>query len=239
MDNAGAGILVADDDEEIREVVSVLLSSEGYRVTGAKNAMEMLELLEGGNADAYSLIILDIMMPVIDGYEACRRIREISNVPILFLTAKSAETDMLKGFMSGGDDYLHKPFSYNELTIRVRALIRRYHSYRGSTAEVVPDGRKVVIGNLVIDNRALTVSRDKEQIELTNTEFGILWLLAGNRGKVFSVKEIYEEVWKELYLPTAANTIMVHIKNLMEKIRGEDGMTELIMNKWDKGYYIE
>ncbi len=234
-----ANILIVDDDDEIREVVKVLLSSEGYSVAAAGSGGKALEYLSSDDGPRTKLVILDVMMPDMDGYETCKKIRGISNVPILFLTAKSSETDMLKGFMSGGDDYLQKPFSYTELAVRVKALIRRYTSYRGMDEEAAVDDMVLTIGDLVIDKRSMTVRRGRENIELTNTEFGILWILAGNRRKVFSIKEIYENVWNDMYLPTAANTVMVHIKNLREKLGSGDDKPELIRNRWGKGYYIE
>ncbi len=231
-----ASILLIDDDEEIREVVSVLLSSEGYRVqtkSDGKSAIAYLQ--EGGAAD---LIILDVMMPDIDGFEVCKRIREISNLPILFLTAKSSESDLLEGYRAGGDDYVQKPFSYTELVARVGALLRRYREYDTQNGQAAIED-KVTLGDLVIDRVNYSVTRKDELLDLTNTEYGILLLLAKNRGRVFSLQEIYEEVWEDVFLPTASNTVMVHIRNLREKLRSEDGEGELIRNRWGKGYYID
>ncbi|MCR5283608.1 MAG: response regulator transcription factor [Lachnospiraceae bacterium] len=231
-----ASILLIDDDEEIREVVSVLLSSEGYQVqtkSDGKSAISYLQ--EGGAAD---LIILDVMMPDIDGFEVCKRIREISNLPILFLTAKSSESDLLEGYRAGGDDYVQKPFSYTELVARVGALLRRYREYDIQNPQAAAED-KVTLGDLVIDRVNYSVTRKNELLDLTNTEYGILLLLAKNRGRVFSLQEIYEQVWEDVFLPTASNTVMVHIRNLREKLRREDGEDELIRNRWGKGYYID
>ena len=229
-------IVIVDDDEEIKEVVSVLLSSEGYRVLKAGSGNEAVALLESGE-EKIDLIILDVMMPDMDGYQVCRKIKELSIVPVLFLTAKSREQDMVDSFLSGGDDYIAKPFSYAELVARVGALLRRFEEYRNG-------GRKkeeeeiVRIGDICIDKKMLSVTKEDKEIELTNTEYGILLLLAENRGRVFSLQEIYENVWKDMFLRTASNTVMVHIRNLREKLRIKDE-DELIKNKWGKGYYIE
>ncbi|MCR5418052.1 MAG: response regulator transcription factor [Lachnospiraceae bacterium] len=227
-------ILVVDDDEEIREVVNVLLSSEGYLVTCVSEGGKALSYLEKEIPD---LVILDVMMPDMDGYEVCRRIREKSHMPILFLTAKSREKDLVRGYMAGGDDYLQKPFSYTELIARVGALLRRYKEY-GSVPQQ-QDDKIIELGQIRINTDRLTVTRGGEVIDLTNTEYGILVLLAKNRGKIFSLQEIYEEVWGDVFLHTTGNTVMVHIKNLREKLKGDDQDSELIRNRWGKGYYID
>ena len=222
-------ILVIDDDAEIREIVQVLLSSEGYTVTCAENGTQALEILSG-NGENQDLIILDVMMPDLDGYSVCKKIREISQVPVLFLTAKNRETDLVEGFLSGGDDYMQKPFSYTELIARVGGLIRRYRQY-GAQSEFVQE-KQVFISDLVIDKEHLTVQKNGREIDLTNTEYGILLLLSENRGKVFSLQEIYEKVWKEAFLPSASNTVMVHIRNLREKLKDDANSEDLIKNKW-------
>ena len=229
-------ILIVDDDEEIREVVSVLLSNEGYAVSSASDGFELIEKLKSGECRP-DLIILDVMMPQMDGYEVCRQIRSFSKIPILFLTAKSREKDLVESFLSGGDDYIPKPFSYAELIARVGALLRRFKAYTG-TEDKSGEDEIVRLGEIRINKKGLNVTRDGKQIDLTNTEYGILLLLAENRGRVFSLQEIYENVWKDIYLRSASNTVMVHIRNLREKLRIE-GDEELIKNKWGKGYYIE
>lgn len=230
-------ILVVDDDAEIREVVQILLSSEGYQVTCAENGINALELLQTYQVEP-DVIILDVMMPGLDGYSVCKQIREASKVPVLFLTAKNRETDLVEGFLAGGDDYMQKPFSYTELIARVGGLIRRYKQY-GSENTQKDEQEQVFISDLVIDKNQIAVSRNGEELELTNTEYGILLLLSENKGKVFSLQEIYEEVWKDTFLASSSNTVMVHIRNLREKLKSADNQEELIRNKWGRGYYIE
>ena len=176
-------------------------------------------------------------MPDMDGYSVCKQIREISQVPVLFLTAKNRETDLVEGFLAGGDEYMQKPFSYTELIARVGGLMRRYRQYGGQSDP--QKEKQVFISDLVIDKDQVSVTKNGKNVELTNTEYGILLLLSENKGKVFSLQEIYEAVWKDTFLPSASNTVMVHIRNLREKLKQEEGQGELIRNKWGRGYYIE
>ncbi|MCI9631112.1 response regulator transcription factor [Thomasclavelia cocleata] len=207
-------ILIADDNPEIREVLNVLLSSEGYDVIEAKDGQEAIELI----SSEIDLYILDIMMPVINGYQACIEIRKKSNAPILFLTAKSQESDKTLGFSSGGDDYLSKPFSYNELTTRVKALLRRYYIYQGKVNNDESTENKITYNNIVIDPNNEIVFLNNEQIELTYIEYQILYLLLSNRKHIYSTQALYENIWNEPYYYSANNTIMVHIRNLRKKI---------------------
>ena len=226
-------ILVVDDNADIRELLEILLTSEGYDVTLASSGEQALQLLH----PELDLVILDIMMPDMDGYSVCKQIREISQVPVLFLTAKNRETDLVEGFLAGGDDYMQKPFSYTELIARVGGLMRRYRQYGGQSDP--QKEKQVFISDLVIDKDQVSVTKNGKNVELTNTEYGILLLLSENKGKVFSLQEIYEAVWKDTFLPSASNTVMVHIRNLREKLKQEEGQGELIKNKWGRGYYIE
>lgn len=220
-------ILIADDDPEIREVLRVMLEGEGYEIREAANAKEALERSPG-----VDLVILDIMMPGESGIWACGKIREESNVPILFLTAKSGEHEKVQGFSSGGDDYLVKPFSYTELLSRVKALIRRYRVYQqpGEARE----GDIVSYRELLMDRKRQSVSFAGRELPLTEMEYQILLLLISNPRQVFSVKEIYETVWKEHFLPASGNTVMVHIRNIRKKmdVDGEN----YIKNVWGRGY---
>lgn len=221
-------ILVADDEPEIREVLRMMLESEGYEILEACNAGEAVAQAEG-----VDLVILDVMMPGESGIQACTRIREKTNVPILFLTAKSGEHDKVLGFSAGGDDYLVKPFSYMELLSRVKALIRRYRVYQ---KEKNPQEMLVFYRNLTIDKNLQTVTVMGEQISLTEMEYQILLLLVSNPRKVFSVKEIYETVWKETFFPNSGNTVMVHIRNIRRKL--ERNGESYIQNIWGRGYCV-
>lgn len=237
-----ARILVVDDNPEIREIIQILLMGEGFQIEQAGNGTEALEAL---GIQEFDLIILDIMMPGMNGYQTCLEIRGQSNAPILFLSAKGQESDKTLGFSSGGDDYLVKPFSYNELVSRAKALIRRYQIYKGKdsfSADVETKdssaGQKklVYFHDLELDETAETVSIDGKTIELTDTEYAMLHLLVKNRHQIFSAERLFEAVWDEPYYYGANNTIMVHIRNLRKKIEKDPKNPELIKTIWGKGY---
>lgn len=221
-------ILVADDEPEIREVLRMMLGSEGYEILEACNAKEAVE-----QAERVDLVILDILMPGESGIQACTKIREKTNVPILFLTAKSGEHDKVLGFSAGGDDYLVKPFSYMELLSRVKALIRRYRVYQRSEEK---NEKFAFYRDITIDQELQTVSLAGKNIPLTEMEYQILLLLISHPRKVFSVKEIYETVWKETFFPNSGNTVMVHIRNIRRKLE-KDGES-YIQNIWGRGYCV-
>ncbi len=229
-------ILAVDDNPEIREIIRVLLSGEGYTVLEAGNGPDALAALENGTFD---LIILDIMMPGMNGYETCSRIREMSNAPILFLSARTTDSDKLLGFSSGGDDYLAKPFSYSELLGRAKALIRRYHIYQGKSSAAVSNRGVISYHELQIDLDRETVSRAGKPVELTDTEFAMLRLMVTNRRNVFSAQRLYEAVWNEPYYYGASNTVMVHIRNLRRKIEQDPQNPVLIKTTWGKGYHCD
>lgn len=228
---AKSKILMVDDNEEIREIVNVLLSSEGFLVEEAKDGEEAIAKA----GDSIDLFILDIMMPKINGYQACVEIRKKSNAPILFLTAKGAESDKTLGFSSGGDDYLAKPFSYNELTARVKALLRRYQVYQGKS-KVEEENRLLYIQELAIDKIKEQVYLNDEIIELTDIEYRILDLLGSHRHQIFSAEHLFESIWDEPYYYSANNTIMVHIRNLRKKIEKDPQNPQIIKTVWGKGY---
>ncbi|MBQ8086420.1 MAG: response regulator transcription factor [Lachnospiraceae bacterium] len=223
-------ILVADDAKDIRDVVRIMLENAGYEVIFAINGKEAVEKYD----ESISLVILDVMMPKLSGIDACAKIREMADVPILFLTAKSAESDMVEGFEAGGDDYLTKPFSSTELLLRVKALLKRPHMKNTGDK----NDSQIVIQDIVLDKELQQVLRDGETIPLTEIEYRILLLLASNRNRIFTAKEIYENVWKEAFLPNSTNTVMVHIRNIRKKL-GDTGPTpKYLHNSWGRGYRV-
>lgn len=226
-------ILYADDDAEIREALRLLLHCEGYETLEAANGQEVLDLLD----DTVDLVILDVMMPGMNGYAVCSEIRKRSAVPVLFLTAKSQDSDMTMGFSAGGDDYLVKPFSYNELINRVKAMIRRYYIYGAKTTA---QNRLVhCCKNIVIDPDQCMVLQDGKEIILTDIEYRILYLLASHPKKIFSAQNIYETIWNEPYVYTSSNLVMVHIRNIRRKLGDDPQNAHTIRTVWGKGYRIE
>lgn len=226
-------IMIADDDPDIREVVRILLESEGFRIVEAVDGDDAISKID----PAIDLYILDVMMPGKSGYQVCRAIRAASTAPILFLTAKSQDGDKSMGFSSGGDDYLPKPFSYTELTARVKALLRRYYVYRGKESEESKE--KIVIRDLVIDRQTCEVRLASAEVQLTDIEYRMLLLMAENRRKVFSAQNLYESIWNEPYFYSCNNTIMVHIRNLRRKIEPDPDNPQYIKTVWGKGYRID
>lgn len=224
-------ILIVDDNSEITDLIEAILQQEGYQIIKAYSGTEALDKLE----ENLSLVILDVMMPELDGHEVCRRIRVSSNVPVLFLSAKGTDVDKVIGFTVGGDDYLVKPFSDIELVARVKALIRRYRF----TAPPNYSKNIIQIENmLTINLDARVVKKYGENISLTKTEFDILSLLARNRGRVFGTEEIFQLVWKENYYE-GNNTVMVHLARLREKVEDNPKTPKIIKNVWGVGYKVE
>ena len=188
--------------------------------------------------DDTDLIILDVMMPEMNGYQACVLLREKTKAPILFLTAKGQDSDKTLGFSSGGDDYLTKPFSYNELNGRVKALLRRYHVYQGKgTTQEKQITYKT--GNIEVNSAKRTASIDGEKLNLTDLEYNILEYLLMNKQQVISPSQLFEAIWHEEYYYGANNTIMVHIRHLRQKIEKDPTNPEHIKTIWGKGYYCE
>ena len=225
-------ILCVDDDPQIREALELLLGCEGYKTVMAASGREALDRLDGTT----DLVILDVMMPDMNGYAVCAELRKRYTVPVLFLTAKGQESDMTLGFSVGGDDYLVKPFSYNELINRVKALLRRYTVY-GAKAETGALLR--CCGNVEIDTTQCIVRQNGQEIMLTDTEYKILLLLASHPKRVFSVQTIYETVWEEPFLYTSNNTVMVHIRNIRRKLGDDVPNGSTIRTVWGKGYRVE
>ncbi|MGG3283312.1 response regulator transcription factor [Paenibacillus solani] len=226
-------ILIVDDDQDIVEFISVLLAKEQYRAIQAFNAQDALTYLE---SEDIQLIVLDVMMPEIDGIELCRRIRESKPIPIIMLSARTSDMDKVFGLGAGADDYISKPFSSIELVARIKAQLRRY-TYLNNRTQPVTD-HKLTIQELTIDPAARSVSLYGKSVKLTKTEYDILLLLAQNRNRVFTMEEIYEKVWKERYF-SGNNSVMVHIARLREKIDDHLRESKIIKNIWGVGYKIE
>lgn len=224
-------ILVVDDDDEIRDAIEIYLRNEGYKIFKAKDGIEALMMLE---ENEIHLILMDIMMPRMDGIKATFKIREKQNIPIIMLSAKSEDTDKILGLNIGADDYITKPFNPLELIARVKSQLRRFVNlgvYKQSADEISVRG-------LVLNKGTKLVTVDGEEIRLTPTEFGILELLMENLGRVFSIDEIYERVWKEPSY-NSDNTVSVHIRRIREKIEINPKEPRYLKVVWGIGYKIE
>jgi DNA-binding response OmpR family regulator len=229
-------VLLVEDDEDIREGVRILLESENYLVAEAENGRKGLELLD----EQTDLVILDVMMPGLSGLRTCEEIRKISNVPVLFLTAKAQESDKLIGLMAGGDDYLSKPFSYAELLGRVKALVRRYKIYKGKCVEMEDEKEPYLeIGGVRIHESFNEIFVNGENIELSDIEYHILLLLMKHPQKIFSAQNLYESVWEEPYFYSCNSTVMVHIRKLRVKIEKDPKNPKYIKTVWGKGYKFD
>ena len=226
-------VLIVEDDADIREGVRILLESENYHVSEAENGRKGLELLN----DETDLVILDVMMPGMSGLRTCEEIRKVSNVPVLFLTAKAQESDKLIGLMAGGDDYLPKPFSYAELLGRVKALMRRYKVYMGKNLgnEKEEEPYLEMKGIRIHETFNEVFVNDVEK-EMSDIEYHILLLLTQHPGKIFSAQNLYESVWQEPYFYSCNSTIMVHIRKLRVKIEEDPKNPKYIKTIWGKGY---
>jgi len=229
-------ILVCDDDQEIVAAIEVYLKNEGYTILKAYDGIEALEILDNNEVH---LVIMDIMMPNMDGWALCEeirsyKIREAKNIPIIMLSAKSEDYDKITGLNLGADDYITKPFNPLELIARVKSQLRRYVNL-GSMEKKVGTYRS---GGLLVDDETKTITLDDEQVLVTPIEYGILKLLTKNAGKVFSMEQIYEAVWKETaYNPE--NTVAVHIRRIREKIEINPKNPKYLKVVWGIGYKIE
>jgi len=222
-------ILVADDDPQIRQILQLLLSSEGYAVVTAEDGLRTAEMA----SEEIDLYLLDVDMPGQTGIMAAAQIRRQFETPIVFLTAYSGESDKVIGFSVGADDYIVKPFSNAELLLRIRAILRR--SMAASTFRQ-PENQ-LIIGDVVLDLDNQSALKGNERIALTYTEFRILELLAGHRGKVYSLENIYQSIWNDNAVGDGA--IMVHIKNIRKKLGDNSKRPSYIKTAWGKGYYID
>ncbi|MBW7475106.1 response regulator transcription factor [Paenibacillus oenotherae] len=223
-------ILLVDDEPEIIKLIEIYLNNEGYHLLTASNGFEALSQL---NANHVDLIILDGMMPLMDGFEACMKIREEKDTPIIMLSAKSQDIDKITGLSIGADDYVTKPFNPLELMARVKSQLRRHRRF-GSVREE----NEIEIDDLVINFATHKVTVERQEIKLTPREFAILKLLAVNRGIVLSMDKIYQEVWNEPFM-VSKNTVMVHIRKLREKIEKDSQNPRYIKTVWGIGYKID
>lgn len=227
-------ILIADDEIEIRKVLRLLLENAGYDIIEAADGERAVEAVRLD--PEIDLCIMDIMMPSMNGIEATKRIREISSLPVLFLTAKSLESDKEAAYSGGGDDYLVKPFSSRELLMKVEALTRRYVSY---SAKGRVSGEIHLWGGVVVSPESREVTKNGTPIDVRDREMEMLIFLAKNRGRVVSPTELYENVWDEMSLPSSNNTITVHILNLRKKLEDDPSSPKIIRTVWGRGYQID
>lgn len=225
-------ILVVDDDRDIVAALEIYLTTSGYQVCKAYNGREALEVLRDNTVD---LVLMDVMMPQMDGIAATKKIRETSNVPILFLTAKSEDVDMINGLNVGADDYITKPFKPMEVLARVKSHLRRYTQLGGQVKE---QDNLLTVGPICLDDGAKRVSVDGEPVSLTPLEYSILRLLMKNAGQVFSTGQIYEQVWNDPVLGSE-NTVAVHIRHLREKIEIDPAHPRYLKVVWGLGYKME
>ena len=225
-------VLICDDQPEIVNALKIYLTPEGYGLFEAKDGAEALEIVKSRDIH---LVLLDVMMPNMDGITATARIREFSNVPILLLTAKSETEDKVLGLNVGADDYITKPFVPVEVLARVRSPLRRYDRLGAKPME---DSGTITIGGIVLDDRAKTVAVDADEVSLTPIEYEILKLLMENPGKVYSTRTIYETVWQENPYGSE-NAVAVHIRHLREKIEINPSEPRYIKVVWGRGYKME
>lgn len=212
-------VLVVDDERDIRDVITIILTKSNFSVTAVENGVRAIEVLKSD--ERFDLIIMDIMMPEMSGIETVSKIREFTDCPVLFLTAKFSDEDKVGAYEAGGDDFLVKPFSRVELLLRINALIKRC----SNTAN-----------GLVVDSKLKRISKNGKTIHLTEKEFELIEFLYVNSGHIYSVEELYENVWKEKFLSSSSNTVMVHILNLRKKIEKDHTRPEIIKTVWGKGY---
>ncbi len=228
-------ILIVDDEIEIRRVIRLLLENAGHSAIEAADGVSAVSTVKSD--DGIDLVIMDIMMPNKSGIDAAVEIRAFSDVPILFLTAKSLESDKEMAYAGGGDDYLVKPFSSRELLMKVEALTRRYNSYSAKR-----DGAEELIrlwGGVLISPQSREVTKNGKVVDMRDRELEVLIFLSRNRGRVVSPAEIYEQVWGEMSLPSSNNTITVHILNLRRKLEDDPANPKIIRTVWGRGYQVD
>ena len=229
-----ATILVVDDNREIVYSICELLKYEGYRTVAAYDGMQALDVMEKEQVD---LILLDVMMPRLNGLSALMKLREKSRIPVIILSAKTEESDKVSGLILGADDYVEKPYNAAELIARVKAHLRRYRAWGGEKPKEAED--RIVNGGLVLDKKQRVVIVEGAEVRLTATEYKILELLMEHPGQVFSAEQIYERVWQESASYTVENTVMVHIRHIREKIEIDTKKPRYVKVVWGIGYKME
>lgn len=224
-------ILVCDDDKEIVDAIKIYLSNEGYKIFKAFNGIEALEIIE---KNEIHLIVMDVMMPKMDGLRAVMKIRENNNIPVIMLSAKTEDTDKIMGLNMGADDYISKPFNPLELIARVKSQLRRYTTL----GSIETKSNVYKTGGLILDDESKIVTVDGEEVQLTAVQYKILRLLIANAGRVYSIDEIYEKVWKEPAF-NPENTVAVHIRKIREKIEINPKEPKYLKVVWGIGYKVE
>ncbi|WP_025675074.1 response regulator transcription factor [Paenibacillus polymyxa] len=225
-------ILLVDDEPEIIKLMQIYLENEGYRLLMARDGLEALEQV---NREQIDVMVLDVMMPNMDGIEACMKIRETEHFPIIMLSAKGQDMDKITGLSVGADDYVTKPFSPLELMARIKSQLRRVRKYTHSSSVLE---HEMVLDELSINTVTHEVTLAGESVKLTPREFAIVELLARHRGQVLSMEQIYEKVWKEQYLESN-NTLMVHVRKIREKIETDPRKPKYLKTVWGIGYKME
>ncbi len=228
-------VLVCDDDKEIVEAIEIYLKQEGINVYKAYNGLEALDIVQNNEIHA---AIIDIMMPVMDGIQCTMKIREQSSIPIIILSAKSEDADKILGLNIGADDYVTKPFNPLELVARVKSNLRRYTQLGNVDNKDVDDDYIFKAGGLVLNDNSKSVTVDGEEVKLTKIEYNILMFLLKNKGKVFSINQIYENIWNENAV-SVDNTVAVHIRHIREKIEIDPKNPKYLKVVWGVGYKID
>ena len=223
-------ILIVDDDSDIRKLLGIYLGNEGYRYLACGNAAEALDVLEHYQVD---LILLDVMMPGIDGVSACLKIREKNKMPIIFMSAKAEDMDIIQGLMAGGDDYVTKPFKPVQLLTRVKAQLRRYKQYN----DAEKPAHTLQADDLTVDTESRQAWVSGREVRLTRKEYDILEYMLRNRGQVLTMAQIYEAVWHEEFFHSE-NAVMMHIANLRNKLNWDNAHPDFIKTCWGRGYQI-
>lgn len=227
-------ILIVDDEQSIADLIEVYLRNEGFIVYKFYNGQDAFRCVE---SEQLELAILDVMLPDMDGFTLCRKIREKHNFPVIMLTAREEEIDKITGLTLGADDYITKPFRPLELIARVKAQLRRFTQY--NSAESNQEERLIAFSGLILDMDTHECTLNEKRLSLTPIEFSILWTLCSNRGRVVSSEELFHEVWGDKYFTNSNNTVMVHIRHLREKMHDSAEHPKYIKTVWGIGYKIE